>query len=347
MFIDGNNVIFCSSDAEFVKKFGVLEAAQMVLDYKALNNLPFIFDTYQLADFLGIKRKELFRMTKGTGKYYTAFEIKKKNGKTRQLYAPTGGLKACQCAINRRILKHLPVSNYAAAYCKGSRISKNAAPHIGKRYLLKLDITDFFGCIRFEQVYSAAFNTRFFPKQIGVMLTELCCLNGALVQGAPTSPALSNMIMYHFDNNLGAWCSKHGIAYTRYCDDMTFSSDMPLFSVYKQVKEMLENMGFELNESKTRFVNSNNRQSVTGLTVNEKLSVSADYKRRLRQEVYYVLKYGLSDHIIRSGKAEFISDGKPNAERYLNSLQGKINFILQIEPDNPWFAEAKNKLKKL
>lgn len=340
-------MIFGSSDAEFVKKFGVLEAAQMVLDYKALNSLPFIFDTYQLADFLQIGRKELFDLTKGTVRYYNAFEIKKKSGKARRLYAPTGRLKACRYAINRRILKHLPVSNYATAYCKGSKISKNAAPHIGKRYLLKLDITDFFGGIRFEQVYSAAFNTRFFPKQIGVMLTELCCLNGALVQGAPTSPALSNMVMYHFDNNLGAWCSKHGIAYTRYCDDMTFSSDMPLFSVYKRVKEMLENMGFELNESKTKFINSNNRQSVTGLTVNEKLSVSVDYKRRLRQEVYYVLKYGLSDCIIRSGKAEFISDGKPNAERYLNSLQGKINFILQIEPDNPWFAEAKNKLKKL
>lgn len=347
MLVDGNNVIFNSSDAEFIKKFGIYEATQMVLDYKALNNLPFIFDTYQLADFLVIKRKELFSLTKEAYKYYNSFEITKKNGKSRRLYAPTGRLKACQHTIYRRILKSIPVSNYATAYCKGSRISQNAVPHIGKRYLLKLDITDFFGSISFEQVYSAAFNTSFFPKQIGVMLTELCCLNGALVQGAPTSPALSNIVMYHFDNNIGVWCRKHGIAYTRYCDDMTFSSDMPLFSVYKRVKKMLENMGFELNESKTRFINSNNRQSVTGLTVNEKLSVSADYKRNLRQEVYYVLKYGLSDSIIRSGKTEVINDGKPNTEQYLSCLQGKINFVLQIEPDNQWFAAAKNKLNKL
>ena len=346
MFIDGNNVIFGSSDAEFVKKFGLFDAAQMVLDYKTLNNLPFIYDTYQLADFLKINRKAVFNLTKERSKNYNTFEIAKKNGKLRRLYAPTGKLKACQILINRRILKYLSVSKYATAYHKGSGISKNAAPHIGKKYILKLDITDFFGSIRFEQVYSAAFNTRFFPKQIGVMLTELCCLNGALVQGAPTSPALSNIVMYNFDNNIGAWCDKHGIAYTRYCDDMIFSSDMPLFSVYTRVSEMLENMGFELNESKTRFINKNNRQIVTGLTVNERLSVPADYKRRLRQEVYYALKYGLADCIIRSEKDEFMSNGKPDLDKYFNSLQGKINYVLQIEPDNRWFTEAKNKLKK-
>ena len=88
MNIIGSNVVFGSGDAEFVKKFGLFEAAQMVLDYKSRNNLPFIYDTYQLADFLGIKRKELFFISKNTDKYYNAFEIKKKNGKPRRLYAP-------------------------------------------------------------------------------------------------------------------------------------------------------------------------------------------------------------------------------------------------------------------
>lgn len=68
---------------------------------------------------------------------------------------------------------------------------------------------------------------------------------------------------------------------------------------------MLEKMGMELNEQKTRFINSNNRQTVTGLTVNEKLSVSADYKRALRQEIYYALKYGLTDSMIHSGAPTF------------------------------------------
>ena len=167
------------------------------------------------------------------------------------------------------------------------------------------------------------------------------------MQGAPTSPALSNIVMYNFDNSIGLWCKKRGIAYTRYCDDMTFSADIPLYPVFKRVKDMLENMGFELNKNKTRFINSNNRQSVTGITVNERLSVSADYKRRLRQEVYYALKYGLTDSIIHTDNTEFLTDGKPDAEQYFNRLQGKINFVLQIEPDNKWFCEAKNKLNRL
>ena len=90
--------------------------------------------------------------------------------------------------------------------------------------------------------------------------------------------------MRNFDNNIGKWCAARGIAYTRYCDDMTFSSDRPLFAVYQKAKSMLEAMGFELNERKTRFVTRANRQSVTGLTVNEKVSVSGDYKRGRRQE---------------------------------------------------------------
>lgn len=142
--------------------------------------------------------------------------------------------------------------------------------------MLKLDIADFFGSIRFDQVYSAAFNTRYFPRQIGVMLATLCCRKDALPQGAPTSPALSNVVMRHFDQSIGRWCERRGISYTRYCDDMTFSSDKPLFVVYQKAKTILEEMGFELNEKKTRFVTNANRQSVTGLTVNEKVAVSGE-----------------------------------------------------------------------
>lgn len=344
MYIDNNHIYFQFCDAEFLKKFGFIKATQMVLDYQSQTDLPFIYDTYQLAHFFMIKRPRLFALTKHTSQYYTTFQIKKKNGKARRLYAPSPPLKSCQSTINRWILSHLPVSEYATAYCKGSTISQNAAPHIGKRYLLKLDITDFFGSIRFDQVYAAAFNTRYFPVQIGTMLTQLCCLEDVLVQGAPTSPTLSNLVMYNFDSNIGLWCKKHQIAYTRYCDDMTFSADTPLYPVYKRVKDMLENMGMELNEKKTRFINSNNRQTVTGLTVNEKLSISADYKRALRQEIYYALKYGLTDSLIHSGRTEFFSDGEPDDELYLSHLRGKVNFVLQVEPQNQWFLQAKEDL---
>lgn len=316
-------------DENFLNTFGAAKAHKMVRDFKAkYPELPFLYDTYQLSGFLRVGRKDLFDLVKNCHNEYRPITLKKKNGKTRMIHAPHEELRRCQRIILQEIAGKLPVSPYATAYVPGRRLADNASPHVGKRYLLKLDITDFFGSIRFDQVFSAAFHTKYFPKQVGAMLTTLCCRMDVLPQGAPTSPALSNLVMRNFDNHMGQWCSRHGIAYTRYCDDMTFSSDRPLFPVYEKAKAMLEDMGFELNEKKTRFITNATRQSVTGLTVNEKVSVSGEYKRRLRQEVYYALKFGLGD-----------------ARQYPH-LIGKLCYVLQIEPHNPWFRDALKKLEQ-
>ena len=345
MIVKENTVIFEVCDMAFVKKFGIAQATEMVLDYKSVNPLPFLYDTYQAAKFLGVGRLTLFQYAKNPEQGYKLITLKKRSGDKRRIYAPDIVLKHLQTGILRKILIYFPVSPYATAYSKNCTLRNNAAPHVGKKHLLKLDITDFFGSIRFDQVYSAAFNTRYFPKQIGVILTSLCCREEALPQGAPTSPALSNLVMRNFDNSLGRWCQKRGIAYTRYCDDMTFSSDKPLYPVYEKVKSMLYDMGFTLNEKKTRFVTSAGRQSVTGLTVNEKVAVSSEYKRKLRQEIYYALKFGLEDSIRFAKRTEFMRDGVPDAERYAQHLIGKANYVLQIEPENRWFREALERLQ--
>ena len=259
---------------------------------------------------------------------------------------PDDELKVIQRRILRQILMKFSSSEYASAYVRRRTLSHHAAPHVGKRYLLKLDIADFFGSIRFDQVHRSVFHSGYFPKQIGVMLTKLCCFHGVLPQGAPTSPAISNLVMKQFDRNMGRWCASRGIAYTRYCDDMAFSGKRPLYPVYEKAKAMLEEMGFTLNEQKTRFVSNAGRQSVTGLTVNEKISVSREYKRRLRQEIYYALKFGAADSILKAEHRDFICEGKPDAERYLQHLIGKVQFVLQLEPGNIWFREAINQLKE-
>lgn len=347
MRIIDNAVIFEQKDAAFVRKFGDEAAAEMVLDYRSVCPLPFIYDTNQLAACLGIGKGTLFRLVKNSDQSYRSMTLQKKNGGVRELHAPGAALKACQNQILRAIVSHLPVSPYAKAYIKGGTLYQNASAHVGKRYMLKLDIADFFGSIRFDQVYSAAFNTRYFPRQIGVMLTTLCCRKDVLPQGAPTSPALSNIVMRHFDYGVGRWCERRGISYTRYCDDMTFSSDKPLFVVYQKTKTMLEKIGFELNEKKTRFVSNANRQSVTGLTVNQKVAVSGDYKRRLRQEVYYALKFGLRESILRAGRTAFMQETGPDEGRYYQHLVGRLYFVLQIEPDNEWFQNALKQLRSI
>lgn len=340
MNVANDTVTFEQCDMAFVRKFGAEKAAEMVLDYKSFSPLPFIYDMDQLSECLGVGKKTLYYLAENGHKEYNAMALKKRNGKVRHIYSPNDILKNCQKNILNRIIDKMPVSDYASAYIKGKTLRDNAVPHIGKKYLLKLDITDFFGSICFEQAYGAVFNTRYFPKQIGVILTKLCFRKNLLPQGAPTSPAVSNIVMRNFDDNMGSWCKNHGITYTRYCDDMTFSSDKPLYMVYQKAKAMLEEMGFELNENKTHFVKDSNRQTVTGLTVNEKLTVSKDYKRELRQAVHYVLKFGAAEDIIRGGRKEFLSDGIPDTERYCNHLLGKIRYVLQIEPNNLWFQNA-------
>lgn len=350
MKIINNHITFGTEDTHFIKKFGLTEALEMVQNFRTLNNLPFIYDTFQLSAFLGIPLKVMFRMVrKGCNALYILHTIKKKSGGERQLYSPTSVLKRCQWEILDEILNNIPVSEYATAYKRGISLDRNASPHIGKKYLLKMDITDFFDSITFDQVYSSAFNTRYFPKHIGVILTNLCCRNDILPQGAPTSPAISNIVMKNFDNNLGNWCKKHGINYTRYCDDMTFSSDKPIYNLYIKAQKMLDEMGFEINEKKTRFVTSAARQSVTGITVNQKLTVPREYKRELRKQIYYILKFGPKSYLAYMTQ-DFLSDNiEGDALRLINSVVGKINYVLSVEkgPGNDYFKEAQKRLNDI
>lgn len=143
MLIKKNRIIFEQSDMAFVEKFGVLDAAEMVLNYKTVCTLPFVYDADQLAAFLKIGRKDFFDLMKHCDTFYRPISLKKKNGTYRQIYEPNDILKRIQKKILDKILSQLPISQYAKAYRTGGTLIDNAAAHIGKRYVLKLDITDF------------------------------------------------------------------------------------------------------------------------------------------------------------------------------------------------------------
>lgn len=328
MTFHNQNIVFSQSDMRFVKRVGLTNAIRIVTDHYAVTEIPLIDDTWQLASLLGIPHKRLFSLVRSSADHYRQSFIQKECG-GRIIYVPDEELSAVQRRILHEILEKHPVSPYATAYVRGRSLYDNASPHVKHRYLLKLDITDFFGSIRFQKVLASAFPGRYFSRQIGTILTTLCCREDVLPTGAPTSPALSNLVMKAFDEQIGEWCRRRRIIYTRYCDDMTFSADTPLYAVYQKVKTMLSEDGLILNEQKTHFVTNAARQSVTGLTVNEKVSVPRDYKRRLRQEAYYALRYPADR-----------SDG-------YSQLLGKIGYVLQIEPENRWFRAAFDRLNCL
>ena len=345
MKITGETVSFETCDIAFVRKFGLLEAARQALAHRdAHPELPFLMDDHQLSAFLAIGRKTLYQLARQTKEAYHPVQIPKKGGGVRQLFVPEPRLRRIQDRIYRHILIHLPISHYATAYRTGGSLRDNAAPHVGRRYVLKLDVADFFGSIHHDQVLRVLSETPGLSRQTAWLLSELCCLDGVLPQGAPTSPALSNLVLDRMDRTLGCWCQIQGITYTRYCDDLTFSADCPLEGAYEKAGNLLRDMGFSLNEKKTRFLTRATRQQVTGLTVNEKVSVPNDYKRALRQELYYALRYGLCEAILGGKQTAFLRDGQPDPERYRAHLLGRVQYVLQIEPENKWFQEAKKRL---
>ena len=138
---------------------------------------------------------------------------------------------------------------------------------------------------------------------------------------------------------MGSWCDDRGISYTRYCDDMTFSGNFDPRPVIQRVKSELKKMGLFLNDKKTIVVREGQKHSVTGIIVNERLSVPSEYKKQLRQEMYYCMKFGIQSHLDSTERGD-------STEKYILTLLGRINYVLSVEPQNEQMQKYKAWLKE-
>ena len=282
---------------------------------------------------LGFSAKTLYGLSNNLEKHYHNVLIPKRDGSKRKLSVPDLILKSVQKSIADNILAQYPISSYAKAYKIGSNVQRNAQPHVGKKKILKLDIEGFFDHILYSQVKNIVFCEEKFAEPIRVLLTMLCYYKESLPQGAPTSPAITNIILYDFDEAVGAFCNEKKIAYTRYCDDMTFSGDFDEKEVIAFVKGELCKLGLFLKNRKTAVIPASKRQTVTGVVVNEKLNITKEYKKKIRQEMHYIQKFGLDEHIKRCKIAD--------KQQYVLSLRGRIAFVLQTTPNDCEFLEYK------
>lgn len=288
---------------------------------------------------LGFPARTLYGLSNHLEKHYHTVLIPKSDGSKRKLSVPDLILKRVQRSIADHILIQYPVSSYAKAYRPGSNIWQNALPHVGKKKILKLDIEGFFDHILYSQVKDILFCEQKFSEPVRILLTMLCYYKESLPQGAPTSPAITNIIMYDFDETVGAFCTKKKIAYTRYCDDMTFSGNFDDREVIAFVKGELCKLGLFLKNRKTAVVPTCKRQVVTGIVVNEKMNLTKDYKKKIRQEIYYLKKFGLDEHLKKIG----ITDRR----QYVFSLRGRIAFVLQVLPNDREFVEYQSLLAEI
>ena len=276
-----------------------------------------------LLNDLGFSGKTLYSVSNHINRHYHPVRMPKANGEFRELNVPDALLMSIQRAINNKLLCLEEVSSYAMAYRPGTSTKTNATPHVNKPIILKMDIRHFFDHLIFPLIKEKAFSNIRYSEQNRILLTFLCTYKDALPQGAPTSPAISNIIMREFDNIVGKWCEERNIDYTRYCDDMTFSGEFDPKPVISLVRKELQKMGLYLNNKKSTIVGKGQKQSVTGIIVNEKISVPTEYKKRIRQEMFYCMKYGIADHLTKINRMD-------TKDAYVAKLLGRINYVISI-----------------
>lgn len=290
----------------------------------------------EVSRLFGIKLKMITYVLykKGVENLYTSYDIPKKNGGTRVIYAPDSKLKKIQKKISEKLYEiHINYMNQekiestiSHGFEKNKGIITNAYRHKSKRYLVNVDISDFFSSFNFGRVQGYFHKSQEFgfSKEVSTIIAQLVCHNGKLPQGAPTSPIISNLIFNIVDRRILTLTKKYKLYYTRYADDMSFSTNNKEFQkeckgFIQELTELLEKSGFMINHKKTRFVYYSSRQEVTGLTVNNKINASRNFINQTRAMANQLYK-----------KDNFQINGKDGT---LDQLEGRFSFINQLD----WF----------
>lgn len=243
-----------------------------------LRTLPFLF---------GVSPTLLSDMGSDPSAYYREFQIAKRQG-SRTIRAPRATLKVIQRWIYDHILVGQPLTHEVNAFRRERSIFTNALPHVGKRNFLALDVLEFFPSISITLV-SRAFHDIGFHPVVSNQLAVLCTWHGGLPQGAPTSPMLSNLILQPVDEMLSNLAADWGAVYSRYADDLAFTSDEHIFGEEDvlQVASALSVVGLQLNHRKTKRIGGGFRHEMAGLSTSQAGPMPARWKRRRWRAAFY------------------------------------------------------------
>ncbi|ONF95863.1 reverse transcriptase family protein [Sphingomonas jeddahensis] len=200
-------------------------------------------------------------------KHYRLFEVRKRSGGIRLISAPRTFLKVVQWWVLDTILENSSDLPFVYGFSRGRSFIDNAKAHQGCNHLLNVDVKDFFPSLSHSKVRDV-FCALGYSYKVSNFMADLCTLDGALPQGAPTSPKISNMILAECDIHLRNLAQSHGATYTRYADDLTFSSYSRIpDSFVQRIEEHFLPLGLQLNKAKTKFMGTNQMKEVTGLVL--------------------------------------------------------------------------------
>ncbi|MBU6954615.1 retron Ec67 family RNA-directed DNA polymerase/endonuclease [Hahella sp. HN01] len=338
-----------------------------------LENLRAVVSRPQLANLLGIRPSFLTYTlyVRGVSSQYCKFSIPKKAGGKRYIKAPQKELKYIQSALSTLLLDCLdeinkekfpkselvsPKAEHSKTLkvkCNSARVKQpslshgferqrsiitNSMMHLGKKNVLNIDLKDFFQSFNFGRVRGFFIKNEYFKLDptIATTIAQIACYDNQLPQGSPCSPVITNLIAHSLDIRLARLAKKYSCTYSRYADDITFSTrerifppqlmreDDGIYTPGKRLKSEIQRSGFSLNDRKTRILYRDSRQDVTGLVVNQKPNVKKEYWRTVRAQCHWLFNIGAFTMVV---------DGK-DIEGNINALEGKLNFIDQLDHYN-------------
>ena len=310
-------------------------------------------------------------------RHYRVFAIPKKSGGVREISAPVKMLKSFQTYTNVLLQALYEPTSAAMGFVPGRNVVDNAAKHVGMNYVLNLDLKDFFPSIPQARVWGALMSKAIgFNQDVASAVAGLCCtemdfydgvpvfstLNlpegvvsekrNVLPQGAPTSPILTNIVARNLDRQLMHLAARFGLNYTRYVDDITFSS---MHNVYQEDSEFMRELrrivaeqNFTINEKKTRLQKKGSRQEVTGLIVSNRVNVTREYVRGIGSLLFIWERYGYD-----SAFARFLQHYTPKTYRISfpsmeRVLLGKLMYLKMVKgEDSPVWQRLQGRFDKL
>jgi RNA-directed DNA polymerase len=300
----------------------------------------------------------LYKKQKNT--LYKKFDIPKSHGGTREIWAPEKDLKLVQYRLAMLLQDCIDEVNDELGHAEDGKhfgiahgfkrkhsIMTNARVHVTRRNVFNVDLSDFFGSFNFGRVRGFFLKNRNFSLHptVATVLAQIACYENKLPQGSPCSPVISNLISHTLDILLARMAANTGCSYSRYADDLTFSSNLDAFPSEvavknvseenewlpgKELKRLVQRSGFQFNDKKTRMQYRDSRQEVTGLVVNRKINVPASYRYTARAMVDSLFKTGQFKFVYKlndASGAEVVTKKPGRVEQLL----GMLSYIDQVD----------------
>ena len=294
--------------------------------------------------------------------HYRTFTIPKKSGGVRTISAPERMLKSMLIYTNRILQAFYEAPEYVTGFVPGRSVVDNAEQHVGMNYVFNTDLKDFFPSIPQARVWGALKSRPFcFDEKVASAIAGLCCseitvgeeTRYALPQGSPCSPILTNIVCHNLDWKLNGLARRFRLKYSRYADDITFSSDHNVYQedgeFMTEFRRIVAEQRFTINEKKTRLQKRGERQDVTGLVVSDRVNVAREYIRDLDNLLYIWEQHGhnsaFAKFIARYTPKQKLDGGEPDMAAV---IQGKLMYLRMVKgEDSPVWRRLQKRFNRL